>query len=65
MLTKEQTTLRFQDNEIRRLKKENEKLKSEYEGIRKMLVDLVKEIAKTAPYSIRIKLQRELDAIEI
>lgn len=56
MLTPEQTTMRFKDAEISRLKKENDRLNDKIREIKIGLLELIYSIAKDMNFLTRTKM---------
>lgn len=65
MLTPEQTRLRIQGDEMRKLRAENEILKQKIQDMRKSVKNIALLLAEKMPYSARvkiIKMANEIDA---
>lgn len=66
MLTPEQTKLRRKDNEIERLRQENEELKVKVQDMRKAFKGTVLELAELIPsFKQRTELRRMANEIEV
>lgn len=64
MLTHEQTTIRRRDADIRRLRKENERLVGEMREVKIALVNLLRQIAKDVNFSTKIKMLEMINELE-
>lgn len=64
MLTPDQTRVRRLDNEIRRLKLENERLENKLAGVRVSFAALLREMAKHASFGTRVQISNMVRELE-
>jgi hypothetical protein len=64
MLTPEQTRLRIYDNELRKLKRENQELKDRLEAIRGFVRDLMKGLVPYLPWKLASQVRVLMEELE-